>query len=732
MRSINKYNSRIIEKYYLRNKEKEIEIIKKQNKKEYICLSMFPYPSGRLHMGHIRNYLINDVICRYKNISSNVKSVMYFGWDAFGLPAENAAIINNISPRIWTRKNIELMKLQIKKYMFLIDWKYEINTSNSCFYKWTQYFFFKLYKNRYIYKKRYLANWDPVDKTILSDEQIIKNTGWRSGARIEKKLIKSYFVDVRRITKKLEESSHSLKWPRNVIKSQLEWIGKKSFYYCNIYYKNIKIKVFFRDIYCILGENILVTSIRNYNSFFKRDIGNYKQRPTYFKTEFRFKFKFGLKVSRPLFIIKDDNKYSKYDIFILIRTGKLSRNITRRIIYKKYKMKINIKKIVLNITKIKKTYRYKIRDWCISRQRTWGTPIPISRCIYCKKEYVYKNTIVETKISKKTYRNNNTKEVTPYICKYCNKNTYRESETLDTFFDSSWYFLIYINKGNLNIKKLKHQQYMNIYIGGVEHSILHLIYVRIFFIILKRLGVINKAEPIRKLITQGMVLTIINGKRTKMSKSIGGNIDPKDLVKKYGLDCVRMYILFSGPIEKDMLWDDSKINGSLRYIKKLWSFFIYKLNKVVKIRKKESKKLEETKKEIRNFYISNRFNKVISKTMEMFKIIKRKIKIKNYSNISYYYDIILALYPICPCFTSVIWKLSGKEKQLGYIYTQKISNKYKRKIVKIYINGELKEKIIRERETNYYKYKYINKYKLENIKRTIVKDGIINFLVNEN
>ncbi|MGX7458799.1 class I tRNA ligase family protein [Candidatus Vidania fulgoroideorum] len=733
MKGVNKYNPRLIEKHYIRNKHKEIKIVKQQKRKRYICISMFPYPSGKLHMGHIRNYLINDVICRYKNISSNKKSVMYFGWDAFGLPAENAAIKNNITPSKWTRENIKIMKNQVKQYLFIIDWKYEINTSNISFYKWTQYFFFKLYKNRYIYKRKYLVNWDPIDKTTLSDEQVTKNIGWRSGIEIKKKLVESYFVSVKKISKELEENLYKLKWHRSVIQSQLKWIGKKKFYYCYMYCNNIKVKVYFEDIYYIISKVKLITSIRNYCEFFRKDIGNYKQASTYFKTKFKFRSKFGLKVSRSLFIVADDNEYSKYDIFILVGKN-IVREVIKRIIYKKSRLKVVIKEMLIGYTNIKSVNRYKIRDWCISRQRTWGTPIPIVKCIGCKKEYVYKNTVNNIKKGKLSKRETIKNSIIRKICKYCSKELYKETDTLDTFFDSSWYFLMYIKKNNIKISGIKKYKKIDIYIGGKEHNILHLIYVRIFFIILKKLEIVVKDEPIKKLITQGMVLTTIKGKKVKMSKSIGTNIDTSELANKYGVDCVRMYTLFSGPIEKDILWDSKKISGSFRYIKKLWSFFIYKAYKEKVSERVISSKLEEKKEEIGRYYNSNKYNKVISKTMEMFNIINTEYNKGNSSVIYYYFDIVLILYPICPCFTSAIWKLSGREKTKGYIYIQKLNIESKRyKTINIYINGKVKEIIKKKREYNYYKYKYIKKYKIEGIldKHVIIKRGIINFLIND-
>ncbi|QSW37946.1 class I tRNA ligase family protein [Candidatus Vidania fulgoroideae] len=726
----NKYNHRLIEKYYDLNKSKEINRVNNRNIKRYICVSMFPYPSGKIHMGHIRNYLINDVICRYKNILGSSKSVMYFGWDAFGLPAENAAIKNDISPYKWTMKNIKIMKSQIVKYKFLIDWNYEINTSCYDFYKWSQYFFYKLYKSGYIYIRKYLANWDPIDRTILADEQVIENKGWRSGAMIERKLVKSYFINVKKVANKLEENLRNLNWPNNVVKSQLEWIGKERFYYCNMYFKKTKIKVFFKEIYCILSKSKLVTSLRNYCSFFNISIPKYKQSVNYFKTNFSFEF--GNKITKRLFIASDSNKYSKHDMFILVKRGVISKKITSRILYHKGDLALSLKKLLLDYLKIRRINRYKIRDWCISRQRTWGTPIPINRCIRCKKEYIYIREIKDIKYNSKFNRNSNKIILIKKVCRYCKSDLQKENDTLDTFFDSSWYFLMFINKNNMKLKNLKKEQYIDTYIGGSEHNILHLIYVRIFFVILKRIKIVANDTPIKNLITQGMVLTNINGKIVKMSKSLGGNIDPVEIADKYGADCVRMYTLFSGAIERDIVWNTDKINGSLRYIKRLWNFYIYRAYKI-KIKKYLNTKLEKKKEEILYFYKKNRFNKVISKTMEMFKIISKDYKSGIYETTKYYFDIILALYPICPCFTSAIWKISGMEKKLGFLCVRgiKIKSVSNKKTI-IYINGK-KKRVVKNKKAKYYKYKYIERYKSMNIpiRKLVVKKNIINFVLDE-
>ncbi|MGX7589216.1 class I tRNA ligase family protein [Candidatus Vidania fulgoroideorum] len=652
---INNYNHKLIEKNILK---------KNFFKTNFYCISMIPYPSGKLHLGHIKNYTINDIICRY------LKTNMYMAWDSFGLPAENYSISKNIKTKNCIKNNIKNMKNIMNIMGFNIDWNKEICTSSKKFYKYTQYFFIKFYKKGYIYKKKSLLYWDSFDKTVLSKEQIINGRGWRSGKKVKKKLINSYFV---KLNKKLIESILKdikiSKWPKNIKNKQINWIGKLNGY--KIKYKELNLffikKIKFNSLIISLNNNNLIRYFekKNYISkFFKENIYEFdiKERKIYFIGYKNIKNR-----KIPIFI---DNKL-KYNNYYHISNINPFLKI-------KFVNKIKKKTTLFNINKnYKKTTIYKILDWNISRQRYWGTPIPMVNCKNC-------GLVPRKKIPVKVdYKKDVTK------CPKCKKNSYREKDTLDTFFDSSWYFLYLLNKNKFK-KKVKYTNYnkVNIYIGGEEHSILHLLYSRIFLKILYNIKIIKHSEPFKKLIIQGLILNksfyikknkkkkwisekkkykykkVYEGKNTKMSKSKKNGIEPKIYIKKYGVDALRMYIVFATPISKNFVWDGKKIIGCYRFIKRIWNFafkFLYL--------KKKKFKCKINKENIDFFYKKYYFNILISKLMIFFKNIKKYcLKYKN-NYIEKTFSIFLKkLYPICPYVTSYIWMMLNFSKKYKNIY----------------------------------------------------------------
>ncbi|MGX7582554.1 class I tRNA ligase family protein [Candidatus Vidania fulgoroideorum] len=646
------YNIKTIEK-------KGCEILKKyekkiinSNRREFYCISMFPYPSGKLHIGHFRNYTLNDFICRYKILKKN-KSFVYFGWDSFGLPAENAAIKKNTNPKKWITSNINYMKKQLKKMSIFILWEKEINTSEKEYYSINKKIFMKFLNNKIIYRKKDWVNWDPVDKTVLANEQVINGRGWRSNSLIIKKKVFMYFLKVKKIVNTLYIKTFKLKWPKKVINSQIKWINKKKYYCFILYLDNLKIKVYSLSIFGPFNTKEIIVPF-----YFKKIYNLCKKYIKKIKKKFLFKKKIYSNKKAYLFF---NNKKIKYKIyffkyneinkFCFFQDKIYYKNIFKKKI-KKY-IKINLLKNVKNI--------FNLKDWSLSRQRKWGSRIPIFYCNKCKT------------INKKI------------LCIMCKNKNIKETDTLDTFFDSSWYFLKYFYKNP--IKKFIKKK-IDIYIGGTDHSILHLLYVRIFFFYLKKIKIVNYTNPFKKLLLHGMVknysyfstkyqkyIKKIKYKKNdiikleKMSKSKKNGINPCKIIKKYGSDVLRMFIFFLNKPDKDIVWDDRKILGCLRFLKKTWNLINLVNYKNISNVQLNINNLHKNEKKIIEMYKKKNTNKLISILMiQINKIKKLKLETYNYKLFKIIKNFLLFLHPICPLITSVLWEITGNFKFFGSIY----------------------------------------------------------------
>ncbi|AXN02525.1 Leucyl-tRNA synthetase [Candidatus Vidania fulgoroideae] len=654
------FNHKIIEKKKIENS------IKKQNK---FFVSMIPYPSGKLHLGHIRNYTINDIICRRLNIK------MFMGWDSFGLPAENFSIRKKIKTKNCVKNNIKNMKKIMLRMGFNINWSKEFKTSSKKYYKYTQFFFLKFFQNGYIYKKKTILYWDSSDKTVLSREQIINGKGWRSGKKVTRKLINSYFIKLgKKLINSILRDIKKSKWPENIKDKQIKWIGKLN----GNKFKNKNNVFFFKKKHF----NSIIISFNNINFIKKFKKNNYIS--NFFKKKIN---EFDIKKKKLYFIGFKNIKNKKIPIFVY---NKLKYNKYYHTTNINPFLKIEFLKNFNKKTKIykikkensKKTSTYKILDWNISRQRYWGTPIPI---IICKKCGLVPYKKLPLKINKLKYYN----KKTLVKCTNCKKKSLKEKDTLDTFFDSSWYFLffsstIFFKKNSIN--KIDSKK-INIYIGGEEHSILHLLYSRIFLKLLKKIKLLNFSEPFEKLIIQGLILNktffikkkkkkkwikeknikiykkVYEGNIKKMSKSKKNGIDPKDYIKKFGADSLRMYIIFIAPIKKNFLWNGEKIIGCYRFIRKIWNFSI----KFVSLKKKEFNfRINENFKKL---YKKNSLNILVSELMIYFKILKNMCKKYKNNLIEQKFSFFLKnLYPICPFVSSYIWmmlKFNKKYKKIN-------------------------------------------------------------------
>jgi leucyl-tRNA synthetase len=611
--------------------ELTFSVAEDSKKPKYYCLSMFPYPSGKLHMGHVRNYTIGDVLSRFhRMLGFNVLQPM--GWDAFGLPAENAALQNKSAPADWTYSNIDYMKHQLKQLGLAIDWKREIATCRPEYYKWEQWLFTQLFKKKLIYKKISTVNWDPIDQTVLANEQVIDGKGWRSGAVVEKKEIPQYFMKITEYAEELLNDLDSLEgWPEQVKIMQKNWIGKS--YGCEIefdikdYADSVKIYTTRPDTLlgvtyiAIAAEHPLTSFIKKNNptieafvnectrgSVAEADLATaekigidsglraihpitQKEVPVWIANYVLMNYGSGAVMAVPAHDERDFHFAKKYKLEIeqvIEPIDSKTINIYEAA-YTEHGRLINsgefnglefqsafdaIVKKLTSLNKGKKTTQFRLRDWGISRQRYWGCPIPIIKCHSCGEvpvpekdlPVVLPENIVMNGVGSPIKQAESFFKTT---CPSCGKDAERETDTMDTFVESSWYFARYPSYDNQNAMVDERSNYwmpVDQYIGGIEHAILHLLYARFFNKLLRDLGLIKHKEPFKNLLTQGMVLK--NG--TKMSKSKGNTVDPQSLIDQFGADTARLFIMFAAPPEQSLEWSDSGVEGANRFLKRLW------------------------------------------------------------------------------------------------------------------------------------------------------------------
>ena len=634
--------------------------------KKFYCLEMFPYPSGKIHMGHVRNYTIGDVLARFKFLKGfDVLHPM--GWDAFGLPAENASKQNNLHPEIWTNKNIEVMKNQLKMLGLSIDWDREISTCNESYYRHQQELFIDFFNNGLVSRKETYVNWDPVEKTVLANEQVINGRGWRSNAVVERKKLSQWFFNITKFANPLLKDLEKLNgWPEKVRLMQKNWIGKSLG--CEINFELInteeKIKVFTTRPDTIFGASFIAVSsdhqlsknfVNNKNfKKFKEDcsktgtteealanaekIGFFtdlyakhpfiknKKIPIYFANFVLMDYGTGAIFGCPGHDQRDFDFAKKYNLEIIkVVSNENNENLTEaftgngKIINSDFLNNLDISaakdKIIDEIEKlglgVRKTL-FRLKDWGISRQRYWGCPIPM---IYLDDGSVVPVDKSELPVTLPKDVDLNAKgnpldqhpSWKKTVHKQTGKNAIRETDTLDTFVDSSWYFLRFCSpnhSGPLDSKSIKKWMPVDQYIGGIEHAILHLLYSRFF---MKSINLINKdinlEEPFNNLFTQGMVChesykdnkgnwlypeeiekvskgkiikksdgsEVIVGPAESMSKSKKNTIDPEKMIQEYGADSVRWFILSDSPPEKDIQWSNTGVVSSNKFLQKIWN-----------------------------------------------------------------------------------------------------------------------------------------------------------------
>ena len=812
------YNPKKIEKeaqvYWEENNLFRTDFSKTKNK--FYCLSMFPYPSGKLHIGHVRNYTIGDLISRaHRMIGKEVFQPM--GWDAFGLPAENAAIENGVHPSEWTKKNIISMKKQLNNLGFSYDWSTEISTVDPNYFRWEQWFFLKLLEKQLVYRKKSEVNWDPVDKTVLANEQVIDGKGWRSGAIIERKEIPQWFLKISAYSDELLNTIDKLtEWPESIKTMQKNWIGKSegATVFFEVENSDKRIEVFTTRLDTIFGSTFLAVSpdhpiiinsdlkknndidrfLKKYSSMKVSEeslstvdkegvyigvdaihpltknkipiwVANYilsgygtgsvMSVPAHDLRDHEFAIKYNLPIQK---VIKSNEYEKEKEVFtddgILIDSGD----------YSGMQSKAARKEILQNLEKMKlgaSEINYRLRDWGISRQRYWGCPIPVlyhdDGSIYPVPEEQLPVTLphdIDFSCDGNPLDNHPTWK---YIkCPHTGKDAIRETDTFDTFFESSWYYLRFLSSTdsqNLLAPNRKKWLPVDQYIGGIEHAILHLLYARFFHKLMRDCKIVDNSEPFSALLSQGMVLN--NG--MKMSKSKNNTIDPDDIIRKYGADTIRVFIIFTAPPDQNLEWSDSAIEGAYKFLKRVWvlghSVAYKKGIKIVKANKNldqtESdllrKKIHSTIKKVTNdIFDRKNLNTAIAAMMELLNELIKFNSLCSYPQhvLTEGLEVLLKmLSPVAPHITHKIWFELGHTmpimREQWPIVDTSILMESKVEIV-VQINGKLRSRfsvdydeiesvVTKKAYTCENVTKYLHDRKVKKI--IYVKNKLINFVV---
>ena len=772
------------------------------NKEKFYALSMFPYPSGNLHMGHVRNYVITDLIARFQRFQGKV--VLHpMGWDAFGLPAENAAIERGINPDKWTKQNIAHMKSQLKLLGLSVDWDREFATCDENYYVWTQFLFLELHKAGLVYQKESEVNWDPIDNTVLANEQVdSEGKSWRSGAIVEKKLLTQWFLKITDYAEELLQDLEKLnEWPERVKIMQENWIGKSIGTNINFKikeFKKEKIQVFttrpdtlFGVTYLAISvnhplikkisDNKILSKLENLKIYLQeskdkdqKKIGiptsliainpiNSEEIPIWIASYVLDEYGTGAVMGVPAHDERDFEfaKINSIDIkqVIIKDKDKITSELTNAFTDNGFLINSN-NFDGLNNSDAKKQIsehgerngwaenkiQFRLRDWLISRQRYWGCPIPIIKCTNCGSVPVNKKDIPvrlpnEIKISSNKINSlGSNKSWINTTCPKCGNLASRETDTMDTFMCSSWYFLRYPSSKSLTkpFEKEKINKWLPVdqYVGGVEHAILHLLYARFLTKALRDNNLFDIDEPFKRLLTQGMVQSAayknsITGKYIsptdikditnpkdpkdnsklevlfeKMSKSKYNGIDPESVIKKYGADTARMFILFKAPPEKDLEWGDSDVEGQYRFLCRIWKLFLdYSNNDITheadKLKKENEssllKSINIAIKEISNDIKNNQFNTAISELMKFYNSISSNL---NHVNKDLRREALMKfcilLAPFAPHISDEIWHLIGNSKSVHLeqwpVFDEDALKENSYELV-IQINGKVRDKI---------------------------------------
>ncbi|MCG8027345.1 MAG: leucine--tRNA ligase [Candidatus Thiodiazotropha taylori] len=716
---------------------KTFEVTEDPQKEKFYCLSMFPYPSGKLHMGHVRNYTIGDVIARYQRmLGKNVLQPM--GWDAFGLPAENAALKNRVAPAAWTYQNIDYMKAQLKRLGFGYDWQRELATCQPDYYKWEQWLFTELYKKGLVYRKNAQVNWDPVDQTVLANEQVIDGRGWRSGALVERREIPQWFIKITDYADELLDEIDGLEaWPEQVRTMQRNWIGRSYGVQMDFAIEEAEqsLTIYTTRPDTLMGVTYVAvaaehplaleasadnpelagfieecrqggTSEAELETIEKRGMplginaihpvsgepvpvyaanfvlmtygtGAVMAVPGHDERDHAFAKKYGIPIKQV--IQPEDGSALDIQAEAYIEKGLLidSGPFTGQTSAQAFDA---IAEWLQEREKGGKTKNYRLRDWGVSRQRYWGAPIPMIHCDHCgivpvplddlpvrlPEDIVYdENTINPIK---------NNPQFSDVTCPECGGAAQRETDTFDTFMESSWYYARYASPGADGMLDQRADYWLPVdqYVGGIEHAVLHLLYARFYHKLMRDAGLVSSNEPFTRLLTQGMVVAdtyyreaedgskhwynptevdvssddkgrplsallkadnsaVQIGGIEKMSKSKNNGVDPQTLIDRYGADTVRLYTMFTSPPDQSLEWSDDGVEGAYRFIKRLWALAdghqqqlsqpFAEVTEFGEEQKAARRELHELLKKALYDYQRQRFNNVVSASMGMTNIL---------------------------------------------------------------------------------------------------------------
>ncbi|MCF6458500.1 leucine--tRNA ligase [Pseudoalteromonas sp. MMG024] len=803
-----------VQKYWDENQT--FKVTEQEGKEKFYCLSMFPYPSGRLHMGHVRNYTIGDVVSRFQRLQG--KNVMQpMGWDAFGLPAENAAIKNNTAPAKWTYENIDYMRNQLKQLGFGYDWDREIATCHPEYYKWEQWFFTKLYEKGLVYKKMSTVNWDPVDQTVLANEQVIDGRGWRSGAVVEQKEIPQWFIKITDYAQELLDDLDKLEhWPEQVKTMQRNWIGRSegleidfkradngetfTVYttrpdtFMGVTYvgvaaghpiaqeaaknnpavaafveecKNTKvaeadmatmekkgIDTGFKAIHPLTGEEVPVWAanfvLMDYGSGAVMAVPGHDQR------DFEFATAYGLEIKQVIAPVEgseltaDIANEAFTEKGVLINSGEFD-GLEFEAAFNAIADKLE------GINAGKRKVNFRLRDWGVSRQRYWGSPIPMLNK-EDGSELAATEDMLPVRLPEDVVMNGVTSPIKadPEWAKATvnGEQVFHETDTFDTFMESSWYYARYCSprydEGMLEPGAANYWLPVNQYIGGIEHAILHLLYARFFHKLLRDFGLVNSDEPFERLLCQGMVLAetffrkdekggdvwiapsdvesekddkgrvvkawhkddgqpVESAGMSKMSKSKNNGIDPQTVINQYGADTVRLFMMFTAPPEQTLEWSDSGVEGAHRFIKRVWKF----ANEVMANERTtlDSASLSNEQKVLRrelhkaiakvsdDLDRRQTFNTAIAAVMELLnKLVKAPLNDSNDIAIGYeaLEALIVMLSPITPHVCHELWLNLGKQDEVvdaPWPVVDQSAMVEDEKLVVVQVNGKVRGKI---------------------------------------
>lgn len=721
---------------------------------KYYCLSMFPYPSGALHMGHVRNYTIGDVVTRYQRmLGKNVLQPM--GWDAFGLPAENAAIENKVPPAKWTYQNIDHMRSQLKRLGYGYDWDRELATCKPEYYRWEQWFFTKLFEKGLVYRKTAVMNWDPVDQTVLANEQVIEGKGWRSGATVERREIPQWFLRITAYSDELlDELARMPGWPDSVRTMQRNWIGRSQG--VEVLFAVAEpaepLSIFTTRADTLSGVTFIAVAaehplalkvaetaadIAEFTAACRRSgtseaeletmekkgmplgidavhpitgeaipiwVANFVLMgygtgavmgvPAHDQRDWEFARKYGLPIKAVVY--PPDGSEPDMEVGATVEYGVLKNSGQFDDLTSAQALDAIADFLEAEDRGVRRV-NYRLRDWCVSRQRYWGCPIPIVYCDSCGPLAVPEDQLPVLLPEDVEFQGvvspiKNMADFVHTTCSQCGAAARRETDTFDTFFESSWYFARYACADNDSAMLDERADYwlpVDQYIGGIEHAVLHLLYARFFHKLMRDQGLIRSDEPFTNLLTQGMVL--MSG--GKMSKSKGNTLNPQDMIDQYGADTVRLAMMFAAPPEQSFDWTDNAMAGAHRFLGRLWSL-VYRSRERIRdhvrahgangsrdwvesIRAADTKKLrrhsyamlERANKDYERF----QFNTVVAGCMELAKTLDRfdleagdadGPDIRAAALHEALVLLIKVLSPIVPHITHELWRTLGHEEEL--------------------------------------------------------------------